>query len=202
MLHAAATRLSGSSGLASRAGRAFLGLARLSLVGAGVFMSSGCLIDDPPPYTQPKRTPVRIDARFTEPPLTEVLVVKTGGQVKFTLPFASEDAGEPLTAVFLLDYTGDPSRLDKPTFQDLAASTLDDTNRSIDLTWAVRGNLDGCHRITVRVSHNDNFSQGAYPELIDKKDSAEAYWLVVVNPPSDKPISLSDCPLASTVVQP
>src|SRR5688572_20296073 len=79
----------------SRCG-AFSALARLSLIGLAASMSSGCLIEDPPPYTQPKQTPPRLDLVAAVPPPDQVIVRKTGDLIEFRVPVVSEDAGDRL----------------------------------------------------------------------------------------------------------
>ena len=162
-------------------------------------MLSGCLIDDPPPYAAPTQTPPRLDLTKAYPPLDQVLVTNSGDLVHFTVPVTSEDAGQELTAILLLDYGGDGTYPDFLTSAPLAASTLDDPeDRVFTLPWLVRKPLTpGCHRLTLRVTHYANIDQAKPAEVVNKKDLAEAYWFANINVNPQTANALVDCPRAS-----
>lgn len=192
---ASATRLSyRRASLPLRSGR-IPPLARVSLAAVLLSMSSGCLIEDPPPYPQPAQTPPRLDLRGATPPLDQVIVRTRGNPIIFSMPVASEDAGDSLFGVLLLDYSG-PGTEDLLSVGVVPPSTLDDTERALTLSWTVRPGLTpGCHRFTLRVSHQSNFLN--LPNVRDPRDVAEAYWWANLDPetPSD---TLANCPLASS----
>src|SRR5688500_1094673 len=102
-------------------------LARLSLMGVTASMLPGCLIEDPPPYTQPGKTPPRLDLQSAAPPLDQVMVHRRGDPIEFKVPVASEDAGDPVQGFLLLDYSGGVSA-DLVAFGQVPASTLADVN--------------------------------------------------------------------------
>lgn len=138
-------------------------------------MLSGCIVEDPPPYTQPTQTPPRLDLRLAEPPPDRVIIAEKGQTINFRLPFASEDAGETVTAFMFVDIWPLPlADLEVP------GSTLDDTTRAFDLLYDARPqpiDVDfGCHRILVRVSHTPNFRITPPGSVIDEADVADAYW--------------------------
>jgi hypothetical protein len=191
-LPAFATRLSYRRAPAGDQYRPFSALARLSLVGLLASMTTGCLMEDPPPYTQPKQTPPRLDLQNASPPLDQIIVETTDNPITFTMPVVSEDAGDPLLAVLLLNYTagGVPDQLGQDV---VPASTLDDATREFELTWVVQRVKAGCNRFTLRVSHVNNFTNG----LVDKNDVAEAYWWANLDPRIDSG-TLVDCPIASS----
>jgi hypothetical protein len=166
-------------------------LARLSLLLPLLGMSNACLVDDPPQYTEPKQTPPRLNLREAVPLVDDVLVRTTGKQVLFNVPVASEDAGDGLFAVLRLNFSGEaePRNI---TFASFPPSTLDDTTRSISLTWTIDSMVpSGCNRITLEVTHLNNVS------FVDKHDLAVAVWWANINPSPDDPNSLSNCPVAS-----
>jgi hypothetical protein len=200
---AAATRLSWPGPGVSRRFGWFRALARLSLVTAALSMLSGCLVDDPPPYVPPRQTPPRLDYSSALPGLDQVIVSKSNEVIDFRMPVTSEDAGDDLSAVLLLDYRGDGTGFDPLYFLSLRASTLDDTKRVFKMPWTVRSPLAaGCHRITLRVTHSRNVGERA-DQVIDKADLAEAFWFANINVDPEDANSLVDCPQASIgVVQP
>lgn len=187
------------SRLAARVGRrcsGFYGLARLSLVAVLPSMLPGCLVDDPPPYVAPQQTAPRLDYTEASPGLDQLLVASYPDLITFDMPFTSEDAGEQLYAVLLLDYDGvEGEQLNSGFFPP---STLaDTTRRALSLTWKVQERIvPGCHRFTLRVTHVGN--TGTSTNVFDKEDLAEAYWLANLNVTAENANSLVNCPQAST----
>ena len=163
-------------------------------------MLSGCLVDDPPPYTQPNKTPPRLDYHHALPLLNQVIVRKTGDTLEFDVPVASEDAGEDLNSLLLLDYAGgaDPSKVVPGTGQTITASTLDDTSRHIKTKWTVSFfGEKGCHRLTLRVTHKSNVNINNFPDVFNDTDLAEAYWWANLDADPTSGNMLVDCPQAS-----
>jgi hypothetical protein len=188
-----ATRLSRLARTCSAFPSRFVALARLSLGGVALSMLPGCLIDDPPPYQEPGQTPPRINSRKVLPLLNELLIVQPDEALPFTIPFSSEDAGEGLNAVLVLD-----NQFAFGTNTLVPPSTLEDTARPpIQFTWPVRVATLGCHRLTFRLGHLSNLynpvAQGPNPD-----DVAELYW--TMNVYTDPALSkvLVDCPGASS----
>jgi hypothetical protein len=174
----------------------FSALARLSLVAWTASMLSGCLIEDPPPYTQPAKTPPRLDLVRAFPSPDQIIVRNTGDVIPFSIPVVSEDAGDRLQAVLQLDMGSPTLEDDFVTSTKVPASTLDDVSRTLLLEYTVELNDDpGCHRFTVLVSHESNFGDG--PEVVDPTDLAAAHWMANLNPETDG-ATLVNCPNAST----
>jgi hypothetical protein len=187
-----ATLMSGLRSQIARRSRAFMALARLSLV-AATAMLSGCLIDDPPPYPEPKQTPPRLDYATAIPALNQIIIAKRGDPLSFKVFASSEDAGDGLNAFLLLDYNG--SAIDLLGDDFLLPSTLDDTSRFFEIPWEVRSNIPGCHRITLRVAHTRNLPDSHTP-VVNAADLAEAYWWLQVDPDPSDAGNLVDCPTA------
>jgi hypothetical protein len=158
-------------------------------------MFSGCLIEDPPPYTQPAKTPPRLDSVRADPSPDQIIVRKTGDVIRFTIPVVSEDAGDRLQAVLQLDMGSPTEEDDFVTSTKVPASTLDDKSRALLLEYEVELAIrPGCHRFTVLVSHESNFGDG--PEVVDPTDLATEHWMANLNPENDA--TLVGCPNAST----
>src|SRR5882724_7980968 len=169
----AATRLSGPA-LAWASSRPFLALARLSLLGACVLMLQRCLVDDPAPFPESKQTPPRLDYHNALPLLDQVIFAQNGETLHFSIPVASEDAGDDLSAILVLDYNG--GSVGSLSGEAIRPSTLDDTTRSVSLDWNVDRVTAGCHRVTLRVTHHANLDGNHGPEVFNTADLAEAYW--------------------------
>lgn len=192
------TRLSRRFGSVLRA----FELSRLARPSLGLLCvaMSGCLIDDPPPYPVATQTSPQLAYHDALPLLDQVIVAKTNDIIDFTIPVTSEDAGDTLHAFLLLDYAGGPSlSLDATS---LAPSTFDQGPREITLKWIVGLGMGadfkaGCHRLTLRVSHQLNIDINRVPEVFDAGDLAEAYWWANVNADPASGNTLVDCPLAS-----
>ena len=162
-------------------------------------MLSGCLVDDPPPYVPPAKTPPRLDYSGALPGLDQIIVSRSNEVIDFRMPVTSEDAGDDLSAILLLDYRGD-NTFDPIYPVTLRASTLDDNKRVIKMPWTVRPFLPaGCHRITLRVTHSSNVGERA-DQVIDKADLAEAFWFANINVDPEDANTLVDCPQATTGV--
>jgi hypothetical protein len=169
-LSRAATRLSGAPAVFLEL-RRFFDLARLSLVLGAQSMLSGCLVEDPPPYTPPTQTPPRINLRLAEPAADRIILVDKGDPITFRIPVTSEDVGDSLTAAMFLDEATTPI----PNFVEIPGSTLDDVDRRIEIVYPGLAEVDfGCHRIKIRVSHTKNLKLLGEP--INQADVAEAYW--------------------------
>jgi hypothetical protein len=172
----AVTRLSGVAAVPGKLRRAF-GLARRSLVLGALSMLSGCLVEDPPPYTPPTRTAPRLDTRRAEPLQNNIVIVDKGDPIVFRVPVVSEDAGEPVQALLFVDSF--PFNVNSDV---VPASTLDDLSRRFELSYNGVPVIDyGCHRMMVRVSHQSNFNfQTDAGVPIDENDVADAYWWINV----------------------
>lgn len=159
-------------------------------------MLPACLVDDPPPLVAAKKTAPFLDNSKATPGLDQLLVTNSGELVTFTIPVKSEDAGDPLWAILLLDYTPnsdvvEPAGPPAP----LPASTFDDTNRVVSIPVSVRpGITPGCHRYTLRVTHQSNLVKGHSDRVINKADLAEAFWLANINVPPENAGQLVNCP--------
>lgn len=176
----------------------FFGVARLSLLLTLPAMVSGCLIDDPPAYTQPKRTPPRLAYNKADPLLDQIITVTSSDSIDFTIPVASEDAGEELRAKLILD---GKIIVDNAS---LPPSTLDDSGRVIRTTASPAFLMfaaalgPGCHLFTLRVAHASSLPLGDVPPT-DTEDLAEAYWWANVNVGEADAGMLKDCPEPSRV---
>jgi hypothetical protein len=163
-------------------------------------MLSSCIIEDPPPYSEPKQTPPRLDLRRAAPPYDQVLIVKLGERVTFNVPVSSEDAGDKIIGLLLLDYAGQDDLTDIAR-GEAPAATLDDVDRNLIVDWPVAASATkGCHRLTLLVTHRDNYFFGK--GLTNKADSAVAPWNVFVIDPDDQNVpAIVDCPVATTEQQ-
>jgi hypothetical protein len=154
-----------------------------------------CLVDDPPPFPESEQTPPRLDDHKALPLLNQIIFAQSGETLRFTIPVASEDAGDGLSAILVLDYNG--GSVGTLAGQAIRPSTLDDTTRTVDLSWKVPPGSRGCHRVTLRVTHSRNLDGNHGPEVFNTADLAEAYWLADIDVDPTLGDSLTDCPGAS-----
>jgi len=156
-------------------------------------MLSGCLIDDPPAYTEPRQTPPRLNTHDADPPLNQIIVANSGDRLQFTIGVSSEDAGEDVTAQLLLDYNG----RDVPeviAYQNLPASTIDDPNKRLfEIKWRVVRVAAGCHLFTLRASHLSNLP-GNDQAPKNTADLAEVDWFAMVDTDAASSDMLVACP--------
>jgi hypothetical protein len=167
--------------------RSVSALARGSLTLAALVMLSGCLIDDPPPYSPPKQTPPRLVYQAAEPPLDKITVAYTPRLLTFSIPVTSEDAGEGLTAQINVGKG-------YGNFKAIPPATLDDPPRVIKFDYRVSSDDEaGCYQVRIRIAHASNLPDGDSAPL-DSNDLAVAYWQVLLNVPPDQiDVGIEDC---------
>jgi hypothetical protein len=166
-------------------------------------MMAGCVIEDPPPYTQPKQTPPRLNMLGAVPVIDEVIVRSVPNRVVFNVSVSSEDAGESLLAYLLRNYQGGKLRDRILDIAEVPPGTLDDEpdSRVIETEWTIDDDLaPGCHRITLFVTHQFNIDYTDGPEVFKNPDDvAEAVWWANIEPKPGTANTLVDCPLAAVL---
>jgi hypothetical protein len=166
-----------------------------------------CIVADPPEYRAPVQTRPVLNVYGANPTATQALLVPTDSNPpptpQFNVQVRSEDAGEPLRAVFFLDYQmprrGTQLGEQKLISKTIPAATYEDGNRTIAYTWAPMTS-DGCHYLSLVVAHRNSFQQNDEDKLdpvaaVD--DAAIVTWTVAVNPPPDG--TLVNCPTKDTI---
>lgn len=200
---AGATRLSWLARPPARQSGMFQALARLSLVFATTSIMAGCVIEDPPPYTPPKRTAPRLDLLQALPDIDRVIVVPESDtnppSVKITVTVSSEDAGEELTAFLLLNHEDDGRAAESVDVATIRPGTLDEPPRTIELDWTIPPKTTGCQRLTLLVSHTSNFSVTALAVPRDKADAAQGVWWLNVIPAPGSGGVVQPCPPTTAV---
>jgi hypothetical protein len=188
--------------------RTYMRLARTSLLCGFVLASStSCLITDTPSHEPARRTRPQLLESTT--PTSEVfkLVRANNGTIDpspaiFSADVVSEDAGQPLRPVLLIDYgQGDGSGAPWKDFEIgavVAAATLQDGRREISIPWSgVAQQAGGCHTVTMLVTHE---SKEVLPDFWCPKDADDfdtLSWLAVIcEQVGDEPVcDMSNCPL-------
>ena len=172
-------------------------------------MAPGCLVSDPPLQEAPERTAPMLDLVRAQPLVTEVIVrdisdnLATNDRIEFSVPLRSEDAGEVVWYNLYSDYTFKGAK-SLGVQNTMAPSTFDDTSRSITFGWTPDDSLsDGCHQLTLLASHASTWDTGAFrPDpVLSQGDVALATWWLNLNPPSDNPFTLPNCPNRAEVEQ-
>ena len=176
----------------------------MSLCALLASMMSGCLIEDPPPYRQPQQTTPWLDLRLAVPFIDQVLVRDLGQTVAFSVPFRSEDAGEGLVAYLVLDLAGDGNDAKRQVaIVEVPPSTLDDPDRDpLTFEWTITEQdvaKEGCHRLTLLVTHQSNISRNL---VVDNPNdlSTAVWWANIGTDPLDSGM-LQNCPDATTRVE-
>lgn len=192
-----ATALSGRALCGART-PGLLCLARLSLLtGLSMLFASGCIVADPPEYQDPVRTRPVLDVYQASPTTSLVLVVNTNDVVKISVPLRSEDAGEQLTGVFLVDYNAGSSGL-LQNVQKIAPSTYTNDQRAVTLDWTVPMLArKGCHLLSLIVAHESSFK--ANPSYVlnadaANRDAAIINWWMNVDVDASQASTLESCP--------
>lgn len=169
--------------------------------------SQSCIVADPPEYRAPGQTRPVLNVYSAVPTATQVLTVYQNSSPKiptlFTVQVRSEDAGEPLRAVFFLDYQIKPSsdpRQDGERFigsKTIPASTYDNLGRTATIPWQPMTTA-GCHFMSLIVAHQSSFLENDDVHLDPRRaddDAAIVTWTVSVDPAAD--MALRNCPTKS-----
>jgi hypothetical protein len=162
----------------------------LALV-VGSLSATGCLIAEAPSYGAPRRTvPVIGDVN----PLPSLFLnVRTGERLPFTMNVRSEDAGESLVAVWVVDYEHPREVRLGPTKEvpPLAA----DQPKLLGCDFIPNALVTkGCHSLTLLVMHKssyDIFALGPTDRGLEDDVAAITWFVNVENDGSDTPVS---CP--------
>lgn len=168
-----------------------------------------CIVADPPEYRAPGQTRPVLNMYSAAPTQTQLLVVDASQgrnpTVNFSVQVRSEDAGEPLRAVFFLDYQM-KSRTDPPQLGEfnlatktIPASTYDNVGRFFSFPWLPTSSpkVSGCHYLTLIVAHRSSFQEESEVHLDPRfadDDAALVTWTVNVLTSPANETTLASCP--------
>ncbi|MFO0571121.1 MAG: hypothetical protein U0263_36145 [Polyangiaceae bacterium] len=149
-------------------------------------LAAGCVVSDPPTYGVTKQTPPFLDAISATPSIFGRLDLVAGQTKQFNVPVRSEDLGDPLFAVFWLDYGIKEAGIPKQqllTFREIPPSTFEDAARFVTINWNYTVKA-GCHAVSLIVTHKSNLGPDNEPTAVD--DTAIlTWWLNYDDDPSD-----------------
>jgi hypothetical protein len=170
--------------------RVSLGCLAMLLVGA-----PACLITADPDFTPPARSRPEIitsDACPPSPAVGKVALFQptppnsSYTPIEFSACVVSEDAGQDVQTVLLIDYGDDsgvalgPYRWAIPG-EPLKAATLADGPREITIKWLPqKQEPPGCHTVTLLVTHQFQQINGIYHCPADANDAATLTWFAYV----------------------
>ncbi len=179
---------------------AVLRLARASLLSSSIMLlATSCIVADPPEYQPPVRTRPALDVYQATPTTSRVLLVNKNDVVKISVPLRSEDNGEELTGVFLVD-----SGL-LQNVQTIAASTYANDQRAVTLDWTVPElPKHGCHLLSLIVAHKSSFKTNPNYVLdtnFANGDAAIINWWMNVDVDPSMASTLENCPTPGTPAQ-
>ena len=187
-----ATRLPGGISWSRALLRRSSALARASLGLTLASMLAGCLVEDPPPYAQPRKTVPWLDLRAAVPPYDRIIERNENQSIAFNVPVVSEDAGDPLVGFLMLDYTG--GAVTQPVGTNtVRAGTFDEKDRRLDIPYVVKA-APGCHHFTLLVTHQSNYSYADNGRVLDPADLTVALWWANIRPQEGSGEESTPCP--------
>jgi hypothetical protein len=159
------------------------------LVLLGAALQSGCLYE-PPEYEAAVRIPPIVNFSQVVPTFSVVQEIFSNEPLLIDVPFRSEDLGEEVLAVMLLDAV--PGKLPQViSDQKIHSSTFDDQSRSVGAVVTDFG-AAGCHTLTLLLTHVSNTTAFRF-QVENESLATRVMWTLAVHAePGD--ISLSDCP--------
>jgi hypothetical protein len=143
-------------------------------------VSTGCIVAEAPSYGAPRRTTPVIDHLSVEPqPSFLVRMEPTDVSKQFSFTVHSEDAGEPLFAVLVIDYNGGEDRQTVFDAVDIPARAADEP-KNVTLLFEPDGSIsDGCHSLTALVMHDSSRSADQLPiPIVSDGDVAAITWWI------------------------
>jgi hypothetical protein len=169
--------------------------------------SSGCLAADQPTFEEPGKTPPFLLAQTAKPDVTKPVddfYDEKVNTVNLSVEVRSEDAGDPLVAKLVFNFTGDePRELHRDgTF---LPGTLAETKRELKLVLD-RSSLPlgwtGCQQVSMLVTHQSNTYIDNGPQFTDlREDIGVITWWFDIPDPSGLPSRLNPCSKLSETVQ-
>lgn len=182
------------------------GLARRSLLYGSMavaLLAAGCVVADPPPFSDPAKTPPVLSLGEANPPVYQIQPLSLTSETKLVLinvPVRSEDAGDDLVALLFVNWNVASNETASPIAKAREpASTFNDTGRSIEMVWDYQKTTPGCWQLTMLVTHESNYDwiRSSYG---NPADIAIATWFFNVedDPPGTNP--LSGCPKPAGMV--
>jgi hypothetical protein len=192
--------------------RTYAHVARTSLL--CVFVLTGatsCLITDTPSFEPPKRTrPQLLESTTPTSQVVKLVKGETGtidpSPALFSADVISEDAGQNLQPVLLIDYgQGDGGDLSPPwkSFEVgniVPAGTLQDGRREVgSIPWSQVGQREpGCHTVTMLITHEPKQKLPDFWCPKDADDFDTLTWFAVIctkDAMDEDDCDMSNCPL-------
>jgi hypothetical protein len=158
----------------------------------------GCLVADPPEYTEPQSTRPHVVINASEPPtLYPIRLLKPGPGKQFTITIESEDAGEDLVLAFFVNY-GRPGAFHHRSFRLAGSTSL--TKQDTFVLEAPATLADGCHSLTMLAMHEsswDGVTLVPYPSRLN--DVSHTHWQLYINVKEEE---VPQCPGPTTSSSP
>jgi len=160
----------------------------LTCAAALCWAANGCLVPLPPVEDDRPARP-NLSLAQAVPPTSELLVVRQGETVKFSVPIEYSGTGRG-KFVFWLNWG-----LQTQPENAISAAGFPPGQAEIAYSWVVKAEIpSGCQQLTLLVSDNSNFTDDT-PENLPKDPTlvAVATWWLNVNP-LDGGGTLNNCP--------
>jgi hypothetical protein len=166
---------------------------RSTLVAGLAFVTSSCLLAEPP-ERNPRQTPPILNLALAEPQITQLLVLSGPTVYPFSIPVRSEDVGERVWFALHSNYALGAAQSDRifgP--ESLEPSHLNDV-REITFPADLPAPAP-CYQLTLLVCHESSFTTalGLCDKDLDLEDTALATWWVVTE--EAREAGLEGCPL-------
>ncbi len=155
--------------------------------------ATSCLVTSEPDFSPRERTrPEIITTGLKSPSPNPAELVRFWKEStsefdpkQFTVWVISEDVGEDLRSVLLIDYgyeggvSNGPYRAYEPG-PSIPAASASDGPRRVEIGWEPGSHDDGCHTITLLVTHRFTNTHGTYWCPADPGDAATLTWVASV----------------------
>lgn len=156
---------------------------------ASALMLFGCL-DEPPTYVAPDQIPPFIITSQVTPSPNAVFVMEEGSRMEIDVPFRSEDLGERVRAIVVMDLAPGEAPSTIVDEFDEPASTFDDDSRSFSAPVRIIGTA-GCHSVTLLASQSSTDILENYNGADDRIASL-TWWVNVLDPQGEREL-LENC---------
>jgi hypothetical protein len=168
----------------------------LALATLAPLPATGCIVADAPEYGSPQRSSIFIYQPVPPNPGSLQLLTRDQEPKPYGATVRSEDAAEQIVALYFVDYKHTSERLLASYFMPPYTFEQERTiSRSLTPSRDFVGLANGCHTITLVVTHYSSWDQDSQKVVGPPEDTAGVTWFVSVD--DDGSALLSKCPSAS-----
>jgi hypothetical protein len=148
-----------------------------ALLGIGLCIS-GCVLGPPIQLEEQEQIPPRALTDQAAPTTMALYQTSSSQDIYFSVPFDSEDLGEPINGFLYLNYQSE--RPLAVGANEVPPSTISAGNREMSIQWTdLRTVPAGCYVMTMAITYASNYTRGTVQVPRDETKTAFISWWIV-----------------------